>query len=173
MKIHAVKEGNAIVMSLKGRLDAVASSEFARHGALRPNAHRIRVRTMRFGNSSCPAATPDCGAETDLHLSWFDLPKLRQFLWSQALRPYAFWGESSWRCLWDGSPDDDENTLWSNDPSSALRFRPLGPTSPTRLYHCQKSGLLGRMPCAAHQPRRIRRLRPPVFVLALHTRYIP
>jgi anti-anti-sigma factor len=28
MKIHAIKEGNAIVMSLKGRLDAVASSEF-------------------------------------------------------------------------------------------------------------------------------------------------
>ena len=28
MKIHATQEGNAIVMSLKGRLDAVASSEF-------------------------------------------------------------------------------------------------------------------------------------------------
>jgi anti-anti-sigma factor len=28
MKIHAIKEGNAMVMSLKGRLDAVASSEF-------------------------------------------------------------------------------------------------------------------------------------------------
>jgi anti-anti-sigma factor len=28
MKIDAIKEGNAIVMSLKGRLDAVASSEF-------------------------------------------------------------------------------------------------------------------------------------------------
>jgi anti-anti-sigma factor len=28
MKIDATKEGNAIVMSLKGRLDAVASSEF-------------------------------------------------------------------------------------------------------------------------------------------------
>ena len=28
MNIHATKEGNAIVMSLKGRLDAVASSEF-------------------------------------------------------------------------------------------------------------------------------------------------
>ena len=30
MDIHATKEGNAIVMSLKGRLDAVASSEFER-----------------------------------------------------------------------------------------------------------------------------------------------
>ena len=30
MKIHATKEGNAIVMSLEGRLDAVASSEFER-----------------------------------------------------------------------------------------------------------------------------------------------
>ena len=28
MKIHATKEGNAIVVSLKGRLDAVASPEF-------------------------------------------------------------------------------------------------------------------------------------------------
>ena len=28
MKIHAIKVGNAIVMSLEGRLDAVASSEF-------------------------------------------------------------------------------------------------------------------------------------------------
>jgi anti-anti-sigma factor len=28
MKIHATKEGNAMVMSLKGRLDAVTSSEF-------------------------------------------------------------------------------------------------------------------------------------------------
>ncbi len=30
MKIDATKEGNAVVMSLKGRLDAVASSEFER-----------------------------------------------------------------------------------------------------------------------------------------------
>ena len=30
MNIHATKEGNAIVMSLKGRLDAVASTEFER-----------------------------------------------------------------------------------------------------------------------------------------------
>ena len=28
MKIHATKEGNAIMVSLEGRLDAVASSEF-------------------------------------------------------------------------------------------------------------------------------------------------
>jgi anti-anti-sigma factor len=30
MEIHAAKEGNAMVMSLKGRLDAVTSSEFER-----------------------------------------------------------------------------------------------------------------------------------------------